>query len=183
MRSERICSLARHVVALAGEPAWTAAVQWFERTLDDSAARRIYIPESFLAVDAILVIWENVASGLVVYPRVIERILANELPFMASEAILMAATHAGGDRQELHEILRVHSQAAAREVLDQGKENDFLERVAEDEAFSSVKADLPTLTDPSRFVGRAVEQVDEFLAEHVEPLLGRLESKRADAKV
>ncbi|MHC4252599.1 MAG: adenylosuccinate lyase [Planctomycetota bacterium] len=183
MRSERICSLARHVAALAGEPAWTAAVQWFERTLDDSAARRIYVPEGFLAADAILVIWENVASGLVVRPRVIQRVLAEELPFMASEAILMAATRAGGDRQELHEHLRVHAQAAAREVLDRGKKNDFLERVAEDEAFSSVRAKLATLTDPMRFIGRAAEQTDEFLAEHVEPLLERLEPKRADAKV
>jgi adenylosuccinate lyase len=183
MRSERICSLARHVVALAGEPAWTAAVQWFERTLDDSAARRIYVPEGFLATDAILVIWENVASGLVVFPRVIQRVLMDELPFMASETILMAAAHAGGDRQELHEHLRVHAQAAAREVLDRGKKNDFLERVAEDEAFSSVRAKLPTLTDPARFIGRAPEQVDEFLAEHVTPLLERLKPERAEAKV
>jgi len=183
MRSERICSLARHVAALASEPAWTAAVQWFERTLDDSAARRIYVPEGFLATDAILVIYENVASGLVVRPRVIERVLAEEIPFMASEAILMAATHAGGDRQELHERLRVHSQAAAREVLDEGKKNDFLDRVAADEAFASVKSDIASLTDPARFTGRAGEQVDEFLAEHVDPLLGRLEPRRADAKV
>lgn len=183
MRSERICSLARHVMTLAGEPAWTAAVQWFERTLDDSAARRIYVPEAFLGTDAILVIWENVASGLVVYRRVIQRILADELPFMASEAILMAAANAGGDRQELHEHLRVHSQAAAREVLDRGGKNDFLERVAEDEMFSSVRPKLPTLTDPMRFIGRAADQVDEFLVEHVEPLLGRLEPRRADAKV
>jgi len=183
MRSERICSLARHVAALAGEPAWTAAVQWFERTLDDSAARRIYVPEGFLATDAILVIWENVASGLVVRPRVIERLLAEEIPFMASEAILMAATHAGGDRQELHERLRVHSQAAAGEVLDEGKRNDFLDRVAADGAFASVKSDIASLADPARFVGRAPQQVDEFLAEHVDPLLGRLEPRRADAKV
>ncbi|MHC4505095.1 MAG: adenylosuccinate lyase [Planctomycetota bacterium] len=183
MRSERICSLARHVATLAGEAAWTASVQWFERTLDDSAARRLYIPETFLATDGILVIWENVASGLVVFPRVIRKNLSEELPFMASEAILMAAARAGGDRQDLHEKLRVHAQAAARGVLERGSRNDFLERIAEDQAFSAVAKDLPALTDPMRFIGRASDQVDEFLAEHVEPVLARLAPARADAKV
>jgi adenylosuccinate lyase len=168
MRSERICSLARHAIVLA---------------LDDSAGRRIYIPEAFLAADAILILWENVASGLVVYPRVIGRILMDELPFMASEAILMAATRAGGNRQELHERLRRHAQAAARAVLDKGKPNDFFARIEEDEEFSSVKKELHKLTDPMRFVGRAPEQVEEFLSEHVDPLLERLEAKSATADV
>jgi adenylosuccinate lyase len=183
MRAERMCSLARHVVMLSCEAAWTASVQWLERSLDDSAGRRIYIPEAFLATDAILVLWENISAGLVVYPRVIQKNLAEELPFMTSEAILMAATAAGGDRQEIHEHLRVHAQAAAREVLDRGKRNDFLERIAEDPAFSSVAKDLPSLTDPMRFIGRAVEQTDEFLAEHVEPVLKRVRARRAEAKV
>ena len=129
------------------------------------------------------VIWENVASGLVVYPRVIQRVLADELPFMASEAILMAASAAGGDRQELHEHLRVHAQAAAREVLDRGNKNDFLERIAQDQAFSSVRGKLPTLTDPMHFIGRAVDQVDEFLSGYVEPVLKRLEPARAKTNV
>jgi adenylosuccinate lyase len=183
MRSERICSLARHVIGLAHEAAWTAAVQWLERTLDDSAGRRLYIPGAFLATDAILVLWENVAAGLVVYPRVIQRNLADELPFMASEAILMAATKAGGDRQELHEHLRRHAQAAAHEVRQRGGRNDFLDRLGEDQLFSSVMKDIPALTDPGRFIGRAAEQVDEFLSEHVEPLLERLKVSRADAEV
>ncbi len=183
MRSERICSLARHVITLAHEAAWTASVQWFERTLDDSAGRRLYIPETFLATDAILIVWENVASGLVVYPRVIAKNLAEEMPFMASEAILMAASRAGGDRQELHEKLRVHAQAASRDVLERGMKNDFLERIAEDPAFSAAVKDMPTLTDPARFIGRAAEQVDEFLLEHAEPVLARITPARADARV
>jgi len=183
MRSERICSLARHVAVLVHEAVWTASVQWFERTLDDSAGRRIYIPEAFLAADAVLVLWENIASGLVVYPRVIQKNLADEMPFMASEAILMTATRAGGNRQELHEHLRQHAQSSAREVLERGKKNDFLERLAEDPLFSGAVKDLPALTDPMRFVGRAVEQVDEFLAEHIEPLLARIEPRRAETQV
>ncbi len=181
MRSERLCSLARHAMVLAHEAALTPALQWFERSLDDSAGRRIYIPEAFLTADAILILWENVASGLVVYPRVIKRLLMDELPFMASEAILMAATAAGGNRQELHERLRRHAQAAAGKVLNEGGSNDFFARLKEDEAFSSVKKELHELTDPMRFVGRAVEQVEEFLSEHVDGLLARL-SERYGAK-
>ncbi len=183
MRCERICSLARHVASLATEAVWTASVQWLERTLDDSAGRRIYVPEAFLAADAVLVLWENVAAGLVVYPRVIGDLLSRELPFMASEAILMAATAAGGNRQELHECLRLHSQAAAKRMLEDGEENDFLERVARDPAFEAVKARLHELTDPARFVGRSPEQVDEFLAEHVDPLLSRVEARRDETHV
>ena len=183
MRSERICSLARHVAVLAHEAAWTTSVQWFERTLDDSAGRRIYIPEAFLTTDAILVLFENVSSRLVVFPRVMQRNVADEQPFMASEAILMAATRAGGNRQELHEHMRRHAQEAAREVLERGKKNDFFERITEDPLFSSVAKLLPSLTDPMRFVGRAPVQVEDFLAEHVDPLLARLQPQRSDAKV
>lgn len=183
MRCERICSLARHVMALAHEAALTASCQWFERTLDDSAGRRIYIPEAFLAADAVLILWENVASGLVVYPRVIRKNLADELSFMASEAILMAASKAGGNRQELHEHLRRAAQAASKEVLERGKRNDFFERLAEDPLFSSVLPELPGLTDPKRFVGRAAAQVDEFLSEDVEPVLKRLKARPARAEV
>lgn len=168
MRSERICGLARFVMSLQTSPPQTVATQWMERTLDDSANRRLVIPQAFLAIDAILLLYENVARGMVVYPAVIARNLRDELPFMATENILMAAVAAGGDRQDLHERIRVHSQAAAEQVKKLGKPNDLLERLASDSAFSSVSLDR--LVDGSQFVGRAPEQVDEILAEHVEPL-------------
>jgi adenylosuccinate lyase len=139
-----------------------------ERTLDDSANRRLVIPQAFLAADAILILYQNVASGLVVYPRVIARHLETELPFMATENVLMAAVAAGGDRQDLHERIRRHSQAAAQVVKEQGSENDLLERLAGDEAFAGV--DLRAALDPAQFVGRAPQQVDEFLAEVIEPI-------------
>ncbi len=166
MRSERICSLARFAMSLAtGGPA-THAVQWMERTLDDSACRRLVLPQSFLAVDAVLVLYQNVASGLVVYPQVVARHLRAELPFMASENILMAAVAAGGDRQELHEQIRLHSQAAATVVKQEGGENDLMDRLKADEAFAGV--DLDAAVDARQLVGRSAEQVDEFLAEVVE---------------
>lgn len=168
MRCERICSLARYVMNLPSCAAQTAAVQWMERTLDDSANRRIIIPQAFLAVDAILVLYQNVASGLVVYPQVIARNLREELPFMATENLLMAAVAAGGDRQELHERIRRHSLAAAHVVKHEGGPNDLLARLAADEAFRGL--DLTAAADPRRFIGRAPEQVDEFIAEHVTPL-------------
>jgi len=171
MRSERICSLARFVMSLGTCADATAAVQWFERTLDDSACRRLTIPQAFLAVDAVLILYQNVTEGLVVYPRVIAANLAAELPFMATENILMAAVAAGGDRQDLHERIRRHSQAAAAVVKQEGKPNDLLQRLAADKAFSAV--DLQSALDPAAFVGRAPEQVDEFLAEVVEPIRKR----------
>ncbi len=168
MRSERICSLARYVISLQSSPAQTMATQWLERTLDDSANRRLVIPQAFLAVDAILILYRNVASGMVVYPRVIARHLNEELPFMATENILMAAVAAGGDRQDLHERIRQHSQAAAAHVKQQGGENDLLARLAGDEAFRAI--DLQSVLDPAQFVGRAPQQVDEFLTEVIEPI-------------
>ena len=172
MRCERMNALARYVIAAADTSAQTAATQWLERTLDDSAVRRIAIPESFLAIDGILMLVENVARGFVVYPKVIERKLAGSLPFLATEEILMAGVRAGGDRQELHEVIRVHSREAARRVKMEGVPNPLLELIAADPAFAPVRELLPELLDPARFVGRAPEQVDAFLADEVEPRIG-----------
>ena len=171
MRSERICSLARHVMALAQDPAMTASVQWMERTLDDSANRRISIPEAFLAVDAILEIYANVADGLVVYPRMIARNIDSNLPFMATENILMEAVKRGGDRQALHERIRVHSQAAAGRMKADGLDNDLLERIAADPAFGLNQADLQNVLDARLYTGRCASQVDAFVREHIHPLL------------
>lgn len=168
MRSERICSLARFVTSLESSAAQTASVQWLERTLDDSANRRLTLPQAFLAVDALLILCQNVTSGLVVYPKVIAANLAAELPFMATENILMAAVEEGGDRQDLHERIRQHSQAAAARVKEDGKPNDLMERLANDEAFVGI--DLVAATNPAQFVGRAPQQVDEFLADVVKPI-------------
>ncbi|MDO4586912.1 MAG: adenylosuccinate lyase [Planctomycetia bacterium] len=168
MRSERICSLARFVMSLQSSPAMTLATQWMERTLDDSANRRLVLPQAFLALDAILIIYENIVENLVVYPNVIDKNLRQELPFMATENILMAAVESGGDRQELHERIRVHSQAAAAIVKQEGGANDLLSRLRTDSAFAQV--DIEAEMDPIRFVGRAPEQVDEFLKEIIEPI-------------
>ena len=147
---------------------WLVSTQWLERTLDDSANRRLVIPQAFLATDAVLILYQNVAEGLVVYPEVIARNLREEVPFMATENILMAAVAAGGDRQDLHERIRRHSQAAAAVVKDEGKPNDLLERLKSDPAFAGV--DIAAATDAGHFVGRAPEQVDEFLADVVAPI-------------
>jgi len=171
MRSERICSLARFAMSLEPNAAMTLATQWFERTLDDSANRRLVLPQAFLAIDAVLILYRNVTAGLVVYPKVIARNLEAELPFMATENILMAGVAAGGDRQDLHERIRRHSQAAATVVKNEGGQNDLLARLAADPAFA--KVDLKATLDPSQFVGRAPQQVDEFLAEAVEPILAK----------
>ncbi|HUE72850.1 MAG TPA: adenylosuccinate lyase [Pirellulaceae bacterium] len=171
MRSERICALSRFAISLQSSAAATAATQWMERTLDDSANRRLVIPQAFLAVDAILILLQNVAGGLVVYPKVIARHLAEELPFMATEDLLMAAVQAGGDRQQLHEVIRRHSQAAAAVVKQEGKPNDLLARLASDAAFA--KVDVNAAMDPAQFVGRAPEQVDEFVAHVVAPIRQR----------
>jgi adenylosuccinate lyase len=168
MRSERVCGLARFVMSLQSSTAGTAAVQWMERTLDDSANRRLVIPQAFLAADAILILLENVAAGLVVYPQVIAKNLREELPFMATENLLMAAVQAGGDRQDLHERIRRHSQDAARAVKEAGLPNDLLDRLASDPAFAQVN--VAAALDPAQFVGRAPEQVDEFVAEVVQPI-------------
>ncbi len=176
MRSERISALARYLQSLLLNPAETAATQWLERTLDDSANRRLSIPAAFLTTDAILQLVLNISSGLVVYPNVVDKHLMAELPFMATENILMLATRRGGDRQTLHEAIRVHSIAAGKRIKENGAENDLLLRIANDPLFDSVKEDLDELCDPANFVGRAPEQVDEFLSEVVRPEL----SKRDD---
>lgn len=171
MRSERISSLARYVIINALNPAITTSTQWFERTLDDSANRRISIPEGFLAVDAILNIYMNIADGLVVYPKIIEKHVMDELPFMATENILMEAVKRGGDRQELHERIRQHSMEAAKKVKEEGKPNDLIERISQDEAFGMSYDDLVQVLSPSNYTGRSKEQVEDFLTQHVYPIL------------
>ena len=171
MRSERIASLSRYVMADMINPAITAATQWFERTLDDSANKRMSIPEGFLAVDGILDLYMNVVDGLVVYPKVIEQHLLNELPFMATENIMMDAVKAGGNRQELHERIRIHSMAAGRVVKEEGKKNDLLERIAADPVFGMNMDQLTAIMEPKNFVGRAPQQVEEFLAQVIAPIL------------
>ncbi len=171
MRSERMCGLARFVMSLASSAAQTTATQWMERTLDDSANRRLTLPQAFLASDAILILFRNVVDGLVVYPKVIEKHLDEELPFMATEEILMAGVRAGGDRQDLHERIRVHSQEAARQVKEHGLANDLMTRLKSDNAF--VNVDLTGTLDSLKFVGRAPEQVDGFIRDIINPIRDR----------
>ncbi|MCC8162542.1 MAG: adenylosuccinate lyase [Lachnospiraceae bacterium] len=171
MRSERIASLSRYVMVDALNPAITSATQWFERTLDDSANKRLSIPEGFLAVDGILDLCLNVVDGLVVYPKVIEKRLRSELPFMATENIMMDAVKAGGDRQELHEKIRTLSMEAGRNVKVEGKENNLLELIAEDPSFNLSLEELEACMEPSRYIGRAPLQVENFLREVVNPIL------------
>ena len=171
MRSERMASLANYVISDALNPAITASTQWLERTLDDSAHKRIAIPEAFLAVDGILNLYLNVSKNLVVYPNVIHKHLMEELPFMATETILMDAVKAGGDRQELHERIRIHSMQAASLVKEEGKRNDLLERIAADPAFPQSLEDLYTIMEPSVFIGRSIQQVEEYNTEYILPML------------
>ncbi len=171
MRSERMAALARYVIVNAANPALTAAEQWFERTLDDSANKRIAIPEAFLAIDAILMLMQNVSSGLVVYPAVIARHIRDELPFMATENIMMEAVKRGGDRQELHEKIRQHSMAAGARVKQDGAANDLLERIAADPAFGLDQAELDQLLDAELYIGRSPDQVSDFLGTVVQPIL------------
>ncbi len=171
MRSERISSLSRYVIADTINPAITAATQWFERTLDDSANKRISMPEAFLAIDGILNLYINIADGLVVYPKVIAARLNKELPFMATENIMMHAVKKGGDRQQLHEAIRVHSQAAARVVKEDGGENDLVDRLASDPLFNLSKEEITSLLKPENFVGLAPQQTREFLETVVQPIL------------
>jgi adenylosuccinate lyase len=185
MRSERMCALSRFAISLAGNAEQTAATQWMERTLDDSANRRLSLPQAFLAIDAVLILYRNVIEGLVVHPRVVERNLREELPFLATEEILMAGVRAGGDRQVLHERIRVHSQEAARQVKDEGAANDLIDRLKSDGAFAGV--DLESALDARKFVGRAPEQVDAFVREVVEPIRAKyplnLKTPEADLRV
>ena len=171
MRSERIASLSRYVMIDALNPAITSATQWFERTLDDSANKRLSIPEGFLAVDGILDLMLNVVDGLVVYPKVIEKRLMSELPFMATENIMMDAVKAGGDRQELHDRIRELSMEAGKAVKVEGKDNDLLERIAADPTFNLSLEDLKKTMDPARYTGRAERQVDAYLAQVIRPML------------
>ena len=171
MRAERICGLARFVISLESSAAQTMATQWFERTLDDSANRRLTLPQAFLATDAVLILYQNIAAGLVVYPKVIAQHLEAELSFMATENLLMAAVAQGGDRQELHERIRRHSLAAAKVVKQEGGANDLLDRLLADPAFD--KVDFAAALDPARFVGRAPAQVDDFLKEVIAPIRTR----------
>ena len=171
MRAERIASLARFVGSLEPNANQTHSVQYFERTLDDSANRRLVIPEAFLAADAILILMVNIASGLEVHRARIRQRVNDELPFMATEDLIVRAVRAGGDRQAAHEVIRRHSVAAARAMKDEGRHNDMLERLAGDPEYGVPIGDLREALDPMRFVGRAAHQVDEFLEEIVEPLL------------
>ncbi|MDO4551537.1 MAG: adenylosuccinate lyase [Planctomycetia bacterium] len=178
MRSERICSLARFIMSLQNSPPATVATQWFERTLDDSANRRLVLPQAFLALDAILILLRNVVDGMVVYPKVIEKNLRAELPFMATENIMMAAVAAGGDRQELHEHIRQHSHAAGAIIKQEGGENDLISRLEADPLFAGINLDA-TL-DPSLYVGRAPQQVDEFLEEIIAPIFSKFKNITAE---
>lgn len=173
MRSERMASLANYVISDVMNPAIVAATQWFERTLDDSANKRISVPEAFLAVDGILDLYLNITEGLVVYPKVIESHLMNELPFMATENIMMDAAKRGADRQELHEHVRVHSMAASKVIKEEGGENDLLERIANDPIFGVTLDELKGIVDPHKYVGRAPRQTEIFLHDVVKPILDR----------
>lgn len=187
MRCERICSLARYMMADSLNGAMTSYNQWFERTLDDSANKRISVPEAFLAVDAILNIYLNVASGIKVYPKVIRRHIMEELPFMATENIMMNAVKRGGNRQELHEAIRVHSVAAGAVVKEQGLPNDLVSRIAADPLFGLTEEEICSELDPTKYTGRAAFQVSEFIAECVKPVLEKyadsLTGKETELKV
>ena len=187
MRSERIASLARYVIVDAQNPAITAAAQWFERTLDDSANKRLSVPEAFLCVDAILNLYMNISDGLVVYPNVIKKHLMDELPFMCTENIMMEAVKRGGDRQEIHEAIRRHSMEASANVKMNGEKNDLLERIASDPTFGLDEASLADLLHPSLYIGRAPTQVEEFLHDDVYPILKKykkdIEGLVADLRV
>ncbi|MCO6564965.1 MAG: adenylosuccinate lyase [Apibacter sp.] len=171
MRSERISSLAKFVISLACSPAMVASTQWFERTLDDSANKRLSIPQAFLAIDAILLIWNNILDGLVVYPKMIQKHINEELPFMATEYIIMEGVKNGGDRQKLHEIIRKHSMDAAKKVKIEGKSNDLIDRIINDENVNIDKEKLMKLINPANFIGFAPEQTEEFLDQEVNPIL------------
>lgn len=171
MRSERIGALAKYVMSLTTSSAMVASTQWFERTLDDSANKRLTIPQSFLAVDAILLIWNNIMNGIVVYPNRINKHIEEELPFMATEYIIMEEVKAGGDRQEIHEVIRLHSMEASKKVKEEGKENDLIERILNDETLKLDKSKLKEVLDPKNFIGFAPIQTEEFIANEVQPIL------------
>jgi adenylosuccinate lyase len=171
MRSERICSLARHVITLSINPYFTHATQWFERSLDDSANRRISIPEAFLTIDAILELLYNVTNGLVVYENMILKHIQEELPFMATENIIMASVKKGASRQEMHEIIRQHSMDAGKVVKVDGKPNDLIERLINDKNIPLSKEEIENMLNPKDFIGRAPEQVMDFINSEVNPII------------
>ncbi len=171
MRSERMGSLARYIISDSLNPAITASTQWFERTLDDSANKRISIAEAFLACDGILDLYLNITDGMVVYPKVVEADLLKELPFMATENIMMDAVKAGGDRQELHELVRQHSMAAGRVVKEEGKPNDLIERISNDPKFGLSKEEIESHMQPINYVGRSIQQTEEFFSDYIDPIL------------
>ncbi len=173
MRSERAASLARYIISATTNTAMTSSTQWFERTLDDSANRRIAIPESFMATDAILDICINISSGMVVHDKVIHQHIMNELPFMATENIIMESVKKGGDRQELHESIRQHSMESSKRVKNEGLDNDLLSRIAQDDTFNLTGDDIEQLMAPELFIGRSKEQVDDFIHDHIKPILSR----------
>lgn len=183
MRSERICALARYVIADSVNPAFTAGTQWFERTLDDSANKRIAVSEAFLAVDAILNIYMNVTSGLVVYDRVVYRRVMEKLPFMATENIMMKSVKKGGNRQKLHEQLRVHSHAAAAKVKLEGGVNDLIERIENDPAFPLSRQEIESELDPTLYIGRSVSQTEEFIENYAKPVIERLFDGESSAEL
>ncbi len=186
MRSERIGALAKYVMSLTTSSAMVASTQWFERTLDDSANKRLTIPQAFLAVDAILLIWNNIMNGIVVYPNRINKHIMEELPFMATEYIIMEEVKAGGDRQEIHEVIRVHSMEASKKVKEEGKENDLIERILNDNSLKLDKSKLKEVLDPKNFIGFAPIQTEEFIANEVQPILdanSELIGLEADLKV
>ena len=183
MRSERICSLSRYIMSLMENPAMTASTQWLERTLDDSANRRLSISEAFLAADAVLSLYINVTDGMVVYPKIIEKRIREFLPFLATENILMEAVKRGGDRQALHEKIRQHSMEASRRMKEEGADCDLLTRLAGDPAFGMTREQLDAVLDPSLYIGRCPEQVDEFLADFIQPILDAEGDVQVDAQV
>ncbi|GEN75236.1 adenylosuccinate lyase [Chryseobacterium hagamense] len=186
MRSERIGALAKYVMSLTTSSAMVASTQWFERTLDDSANKRLTIPQAFLAVDAILLIWNNIMNGIVVYPNRINKHIMDELPFMATEYIIMEEVKAGGDRQEIHEVIRVHSMEASRQVKMEGKENDLIERILNDDSLKFDKSKLKEVLDPKNFIGFAPIQTEEFIKNEVQPIIDQnkdLIGLEADLKV
>jgi adenylosuccinate lyase len=186
MRSERIGALAKYVMSLTTSSAMVASTQWFERTLDDSANKRLTIPQAFLAVDAILLIWNNIMNGIVVYPNRINKHIEEELPFMATEYIIMEEVKAGGDRQEIHEVIRVHSMEASKKVKEEGKENDLIERILNDDSLKLDKSKLKEVLDPKNFIGFAPVQTEEFIKNEVQPIIDQnkdLIGLEADLKV
>lgn len=178
MRSERVCALSRYIISLSSNPYYTHAVQWFERTLDDSANRRLSIAESFLAADAVMELLLNITSGLVVYEKVIAKRISDELPFMATENIIMESVQRGADRQEMHEQIRLHSMEAGKRVKQDGLDNDLLKRIADDEKIPLNDNDIKRILNPKEFIGRAAEQTEEFIKSEIDPLIEKYKSSR-----